>query len=83
MSLRTELIRLFGKTTWTRAKSLQPHYVDAATVADAAGELLSMKGDQAGQIALARSMPPEMSAALCRWLSEPAFWSVVAGIKVH
>jgi len=80
LSLRAELIRLFGIRTWRAAEQLPPGAVDASMVEQAAGAFLSLKGNPAQQIALARSMNPDTAAALCRWMADPSFWSVVAGV---
>jgi hypothetical protein len=80
LSLRTELIRLFGINTWRQAKRLQPGEVNASAVHRAAGALLSVKSNPAQQVEVARAMCPETAAALCRWMAEPAFWAAVAGV---
>lgn len=81
--MRRDLIRLFGLATWRRAGRLHPEQVDASAVHDAAGALLSLKGNQAAQASMVRNMNPETAAALCRWLAEPGFWGVVAGVTTH
>jgi len=80
---RSDLIRLFGPATYRRAGRLHPEQVDALAVHDAAGALLSLKANPDAQASLVRTMNPETAAALCRWLAEPGFWCVVAGVTTH
>jgi len=49
----------------------------------AAGVLLRLKGQPSKQVELVQTLQPSTAAALCRWLADPAFWSVVAGITTH
>ena len=83
MSLHTELKTLFDKATIRKAKRLAPGRVDALAVHAAAGALLRLKGQPSKQVELVQAMRPDTAAALCRWLADPAFWSVVAGITRH
>lgn len=83
MHLRTELEALFGKTILTEAERLRPEDVDALEVEKASGALLHLRGKPMEQINLVRAMRPETAAALCRWLQEPGFWTLVAGITRH
>lgn len=83
MSLQHELENLFGKPTMLRAGQVDPKQVDAPSVQDAVGALLLLRGKPAEQIALVQSMNPELAAAVCRWLADPAFWGLVAGVMVH
>lgn len=83
MSLRTDLEVLFGKATLSQAQRLRPEDVDALEVEKASGALLHLRGQPEGQMALVQSMNPDTAAALCRWLQEPGFWVLVAGITRH
>jgi len=83
LSLHTELKTLFDKATLRQAKKLEPEQVDALAVNKAAGALLRLKGQPTKQVEMVQAMPPDTAAALCRWLSDPAFWCVVGGITTH
>lgn len=83
MSLRSELSELFGPPIMRRADRLKPEEVDALAVQQAAGALLHMKGNPTRQVALVQTMAPETAAALCRWLGDPSFWALVAGVTRH
>ena len=83
MSLRTELKRLFPPDTIRQATRLDPELVDALAVQEAAGALLRLKGQPAEQVELVNTMQPSTAAALCRWLTDPAFWSVVGGVSIQ
>ena len=83
MSLETELRHLFPPTVIRQSKRLKPGRVDALAVSEAAGELLRLKGNPAEQAALVNTMQPSTAAALCRWLADPAFWTLAAGITKH
>lgn len=83
MSLHTELLTLFDKHTRQQAEKLEPGGVDALAVKSAAGALLRLKGKPEQQMALVSSMHPTTAAALCRWLTDPVFWTLVAGITTH
>lgn len=83
MSLHTELKTLFDKATIRKSKKIEPDLVDALAVKEAAGALLRLEGQPGEQIALVNRMHPNTAAALCRWLADPAFWSMVGGISKH
>lgn len=83
MSLRHELEALFGKHTVIRSGLVDPSQVDAPSVQDAVGALLRLRGQPAEQMAYVRAMHPELAAAVCRWLSDPAFWGLVAGVTIQ
>lgn len=83
MSLHTELKTLFSKSTIRQAKKLEPESVDALAVKVAAGALLLLKGQPSKQVELVNTMKPSTAAALCRWLTDPVFWTLVAGITTH
>ena len=83
MSLQSELDNLFTPATIRRAKRLEPARVDALAVKEAAGALLRLKGKPLEQVALVSTMQPNTAAALCRWLTDPSFWCLVAGITKH
>jgi len=83
LSLQTELKKLFDDRTRKRAAKIKPTEVDALAVHDAAGALLRLKGQPGQQVSLVRAMPPSTAAALCRWLSDPAFWGLVCGVTKH
>jgi hypothetical protein len=83
LSLRSELSALFGTSTLHQAERIEPDQVDALAVKEAAGALLRLKGQPEEQAALVRTMAPETAAALCRWMADPSFWGLVAGITKH
>lgn len=83
MSLQIELKTLFDDKTLKRASQIQPAEVDALAVHDAAGALLRLKGQPEQQMGLVKSMHPATAAALCRWLSDPAFWGLVCSVTRH
>lgn len=83
MSLHSELKRLFPPDTIRQSKRLDPERVDALAVQEAAGALLRLKGQPTEQVALVSTMQPSTAAALCRWLADPVFWTLVAGITTH
>ena len=83
MSLHTELANLFSKATIRRSKKLEPERVDALAVKAAAGAFLRLKGQPGEQVALINTMHPNTAAALCRWVTAPAFWTLVAGVTKH
>lgn len=83
MSLNTELQTLFDQDTIRRSEKVELGRVDALAVHAAAGALLRLKGKPAKQMALVRQLHPTTAAALCRWLTDPAFWSLVGGITTH
>ena len=83
MSLRSELSALFSTTTLRRADRIAPEKVDALAVKEAAGALLRLKGHPDKQAELVRAMAPKTAAALCRWLRDPSFWGLVAGVTRH
>jgi hypothetical protein len=80
---RTELVRIFGMATFRAARTILPHQVDAQAVHQAATDLLAHKGNPAQQHRVIRGLPPHTSASLCRWMSDPSFWSVVAQVTKH
>ena len=83
MSLPSELSALFGTTTLSQAERVGPDEVDALAVQEAAGALLRLRGQPNKQAALVQAMAPETAAALCRWLGDPSFWALVAGVTRH
>lgn len=83
MSVRSEVNRLFSPATVNQAERLAPSQVDALAVQEAAGALLRLKGKPDDQAAYIRALSPSTAAALCRWLTDPAFWTLVAGITKH
>ncbi len=83
MSLQAELKTLFGTEILDRAAQLGPHQVDALAVHEAAGALSHLDGRPDAQVAFVRAMQPETAAALCRWLADPGFWWMVAGVIKH
>lgn len=80
MSLQTELKRLFRPRIIRLSKRLKPERVDALAVKEGAGALLRLKGQPTEQVELVATMQPSTAAALCRWLSDPSFWSVVSNV---
>ena len=83
MPLRPELIQLFGPATWRESERIEPEKVDASAVRNAAGALLSLAGQPSRQVEHVRGLPPELAAALCRWLADPSFWGLVANVTKH
>lgn len=83
MSLHTELKTIFNQDTIRQAEKLEPQTVDALAVKEAAGALLLLKGQPSKQMALVNTLKPSTAAALCRWLTDPVFWTLVAGITTH
>jgi hypothetical protein len=83
LSLHTELKILFDKATIRKSKKLELGRVDALAVKEAAEALLRLKGQPVEQMELVTRMHPSTAAALCRWLMDPAFWGLVAGISKH
>mgnify|MGYP003374934019 CR=1 FL=1 len=83
MSLHSELKRLFPPDTIRQSKRLEPDLVDALAVQEAAGALLRLKGQPTEQINLVNTMKPSTAAALCRWLTDPAFWGLVGNVTQH
>lgn len=83
MSLQSELKALFPASIVKLARRLVPANVDAAEVHRAAGDLLALKGKPEEQVELVNGLDANTAAALCRWLSDPGFWSVVASVTKH
>ena len=83
MSLHTELQIFFDKPTIRQAEKLEPEQVDALAVKEATGALLRLKGRPEEQARLVQTMKPSTAAALCRWLADPAFCSMVGGVGRH
>jgi hypothetical protein len=83
LSLRSELSSLFDTRILRRADRLRPTEVNALAVQEAAGALLRLKGEPDRQVELVKGLAPETAAALCRWLADPSFWSLVAGVTRH
>lgn len=84
--MHNELKSLFGERTFSQSSQVDPSTIDAPSVKQAVGALLHLKGQPEAQHEYVRSMPPELAAGLCRWLSDPSFWGQVAqvvGITVH
>ena len=83
MSIQSELKNLFPPNIIRQSKRLKPERVDALAVNKAAGALLRLKGKPSEQVALVNTMQPSTAAALCRWLSDPAFLGLVSNVTQH
>ena len=83
MSIQSELKNLFPPNVIRQSKRLKPDRVDALAVNKAAGALLRLKGRPTEQTALVHTMQPSTAAALCRWLVDPSFWSLVSNVTQH
>jgi len=80
LSLHHELNNLFSPAVIRQAQNLKPETVDALAVDEAVGALLLLKGKEAEQVNYVSRLEPETAIALCRWMSDPAFWGIVGGI---
>ena len=83
MSIQSELKNLFHPNIIRQSKRLKPERIDALAVNKAAGALLRLKGKPSEQVALVNTMQPSTAAALCRWLIDPVFWSLVSNVIQH
>lgn len=83
MSIQSELKNLFHPNIIRQATTLEPGRVDALAVNEAAGALLRLKGKPVEQVELVNTMQPSTAAALCRWLTDPAFWVLVSNVTLH
>ena len=83
MSIQSELKNLFHPNIVSQATTLEPGRVDALAVNEAAGALLRLKGRPIEQVELVNTMQPSTAAALCRWLTDPAFWVLVGNVTRH
>ena len=80
MSLHHELNNLFSPSIRSQAQTIKPESVDALAVQQAVGALLLLKGKDAEQVRYVSTMNPQTAVALCRWMSDPAFWVLAGGI---
>jgi hypothetical protein len=78
--LQHELAKLFSPSVLSQAQTISPEAVDALAVDEAVGALLLLKGKDAEQVSYVNNMNPQTAVALCRWMSDPAFWGLVGGI---
>ena len=83
MPLNNELNALFSPSVRCQALTIEPEAVDALAVQEAVGALLRLKGNGAEQVSYVNNMNPQTAVALCRWMSDPAFWGMVGGITKH
>lgn len=83
MSLSNELDILFSPSIRIQAQTIKPETVDALAVNEAVGALLLLKGKDAEQVSYVGTLKPQTAVALCRWMSDPAFWGAVICIKKH
>lgn len=81
MSLTTELLALFDQETVQASQWLDPELVDAKAVGLAARALLALAGNPSMQIQHVRTLAPATAQALCRWISDPKFWSDVGRVS--
>jgi hypothetical protein len=80
LSLHHELNNLFSPSIRSQAQTIKPESVDALAVQQAVGALLLLKGKDAEQVRYVNTMNPQTAVALCRWMSDPAFWVLAGGI---
>lgn len=80
MLLSNELDILFRPSIRSQAQTISPEAVDALAVDEAVGALLLLKGKDAEQVSYVNNMNPQTAVALCRWMSDPAFWAQVGGV---
>ena len=81
--LQHELANLFSPSVLSQAQTISPEAVDALAVDEAVGALLLLKGKDAEQVRFVNSMKPQTAVALCRWMSDPAFWGLVGEVSRH
>jgi hypothetical protein len=80
LSLHHEINNLFSPSIRSQAQTIEPESVDALAVNEAVGALLLLKGKDAEQVRYVSTMNPQTAVALCRWMSDPAFWGLVGRI---
>jgi hypothetical protein len=80
LSLSNELDILFSPSIRIQAQTIKPEAVDALAVNEAVGALLRLRGKDAEQVSYVSTLKPQTAVALCRWMSDPAFWGAVGGI---
>lgn len=83
MSLSNELDILFSPSIRSQAQTIKPEAVDALAVNEAVGALLLLKGKGAEQVSYVSTLKPQTAVALYRWMSDPAFWSLVSKVTCH
>lgn len=80
MSLSNELDILFSPSIRIQAQTIKPETVDALAVDEAVGALLRLKGKDSEQVGYIETLKPQTAVALCRWMSDPAFWGLVGKV---
>ncbi len=83
MSLSNELDILFSPSIRSQAQTIKPETVDALAVNEAVGALLRLKGNDSEQVSYVNTLKPQTAVALCRWMSDPNFWSLVGKVTCH
>ena len=83
MPLNNELNALFSPSVRCQALTIEPEAVDALAVQEAVGALLRLKGKGAEQASYVSTLKPETAVALCRWMSDHAFWGLVSNVTRH
>jgi len=80
LSLSNELDILFSPSIRIQAQTIKPETVDALAVDEAVGALLRLKGKDSEQVGYIETLKPQTAVALCRWMSDPAFWGLVGKV---
>ena len=68
---------MFSPSIRTKTPTIKPETVHALAVNEAVGALLLLKGKDAEQVSYVSTLKLKTAVALCRWMSDPAFWGAV------